>query len=562
MDGMTPRRRNTVYIILLASLAFRLAFLAGNVVDLTRGPLYDDSFYCFSIARNLAEGHGSTFDQQHATNGYQPLWVALLVPLYWVSGQNDTLPIQLALVLSAIFNVGAGWILFRLVYRFIGWLPGVFALVLWGFGPAIVRQSINGLETSLAILLLAVALQYYLTVFRPTVRPTRRQGLVLGALLGLAMLARVDAVLFAIAVAIDTLWGRRAAGLRPLGLCLVSGFLVLAPWLVTSFVLVGSVVPESGRATRFLSQAYAPHDIASHPEAQGIVGQKTAVFLDNVGRSFMLLGTSPGVHGVTRLVEKVSMHLGIARAPMLYAIAAFLAIVVLLLVYLSNQHRRDRQHPLPSLNFLFGYSVLLMAAYSLVVFGQIFYSRYYYPIFFFSIFLAAIAFDVFLKVVVASPGRSRTMLAAGIVLLYLVTLPWMSVNRVRHDEYQFINVVRWIHENTDAQDRIGVFNSGAIGYFAHRHVVNLDGKVNPVALEALERGDLRQYLAAEDIDYVIDHGWILDHFLDPPHTQEPVRFIPVADASGLGVKGWRAYRVGRVAETALAPDDENVQVAR
>jgi hypothetical protein len=407
-----------------------------------------------------------------------------------------------------------------------------------------------------------VALYYYLTVFRPALRPTRRQCLMMGGVLGLAMLARVDAALFAAAVAFDTLWGRRRAGLRPLGISLASGCVVLAPWLITSLLLVGTVVPESGRATRFLSQAYAPHDIASHAATSGFIGNDAAVFLDNVGRSFMLLGTSPGVHVVTRSVEKLSAQMGIDRAPTLYAIGAFLAVLVLLLIYVSNHERRNQRHPLPSLNFLFGYSLLLMAAYSLVIFGQIFYSRYYYPVFFVSIFLGAIAFDVFLKMVSSSSGRLRAAWATGIILVYLGLLPWMSVNRVPRDDYQFVNVVRWIHENTDTQDRIGVFNSGAIGYFAHRQVVNLDGKVNPLALDALEHGRLRDYLAAADIDYVIDHNWILNRFLDPPHAQEPVCFIPVADARGLGVKGWRAYRVGLVGDTALAPAAEAAQVSR
>ena len=209
MDGMSSTRRNTVYIVLLASLVFRLAFVSGSVQELTRGALYDDSFYCFQIARNIAEGHGSTFDGVHATNGYQPLWVAALVPLYWVSGDNDTLPIHLALILSAMLNVFAGWVLYRLVARYVSWGAGIFALVLWGFGPAIVRQSINGLETSLAIATLALALEYYLTVFRVAVSPTRRQMLTLGALLGLAILARVDALLFAGMLMLDVLWGRR-----------------------------------------------------------------------------------------------------------------------------------------------------------------------------------------------------------------------------------------------------------------------------------------------------------------------------------------------------------------
>ena len=60
---------------------------------------------------------------------------------------------------------------------------------------------------------------------------------------------------------------------------------------------------------------------------------------------------------------------------------------------------------------------------------------------------------------------------------------------------------------------VGVFNCGAIAYFSDRHVVNLDGKVNAVALDALRQGRLAEFVDREGIDYVIDHQWILDHFL-------------------------------------------------
>ncbi|MGZ4726103.1 MAG: hypothetical protein ACXWB2_00140, partial [Acidimicrobiales bacterium] len=39
---------------------------------------FDDAFYYFGIARNVAHGHGSTFDGIDPTNGYHPLWMLVL----------------------------------------------------------------------------------------------------------------------------------------------------------------------------------------------------------------------------------------------------------------------------------------------------------------------------------------------------------------------------------------------------------------------------------------------------------------------------------------------------
>ena len=62
-------------IALLTRLRVALPFAAYD----------DDAFYYFQIARNLATGHGSTFDGIHLTNGYHPLWLLLCTLLMTLS---------------------------------------------------------------------------------------------------------------------------------------------------------------------------------------------------------------------------------------------------------------------------------------------------------------------------------------------------------------------------------------------------------------------------------------------------------------------------------------------
>ena len=54
----------------MALLATPGAMLGGYVAD--------DAFYYLNIARNLAAGHGPTFDGSTATNGFHPLYMGLL----------------------------------------------------------------------------------------------------------------------------------------------------------------------------------------------------------------------------------------------------------------------------------------------------------------------------------------------------------------------------------------------------------------------------------------------------------------------------------------------------
>ncbi len=539
---MPQRIRRTALALLLLSLLFRLVFIADGMQDLVRrGPLYDDSFYSFGIARNIALGFGSTFDGEHPTNGYQPLWVAILVPLYALTGAHPTIPIYAALVLSAVLNVLTGWVVFRLLRRFVSTAAAFLGLVLWGFGPAIVRQSVNGLETSLAMLLVACALEYYVRVFRPRRAAGRRVALTLGALLGLAVLARVDALLFVVALAADALV--RRLDVRALRLAAATCAAVVLPWCIVSQLTVGAMVPESGKATRFLSATYAPNDIPALSDAGGEAS--AGLVWQNVLRSGQLVGTWPALHVFTRSLERVldRSNPQMRKAP---AIGILVLAAVLLCVALGwRASPRVRRLP-RALGFLWVYCVLLVVAYSFVVFGHIFFSRYYYPIFFASVLLGGVAFEIVLQRFARARPRRRRALAMVLVGLYAVLLPYMSWNRLRRDNYQFINALEWIETHTPAEARIGIFNAGAIGYFSNRRVVNLDGKVNPRALEALRATRIRRYLVEEEIDFVVDHQWILERFLNDPGEAAVLTLTPVADPDGLSVPGWRALRVAHV----------------
>ena len=148
------------------------------------------------------------------------------------------------------------------------------------------------------------------------------------------------------------------------------------------------------------------------------------------------------------------------------------------------------------------------------------------------------------------PAR-RTLIGGGLIVLYGLALAYMCPSRVMNGNYRFLRVVDWMAVHTPKGATVGVFNCGAIAYFSDRHVVNLDGKVNPVALDALRQGRLAEFVDRVGIDYVIDHEWILDHFLLDQASSAPVRFERVDEGErALGVPGWRAYRVERLAGTA------------
>ena len=95
--GRPAVRRAAFSAFLLALLGYG-GFLAYytlahfDVVNLHRDGVIDDAFYYFEIAKNLATGEFSTFDGGITrTNGYHPIWVFLITPLYWLCDTESAL---------------------------------------------------------------------------------------------------------------------------------------------------------------------------------------------------------------------------------------------------------------------------------------------------------------------------------------------------------------------------------------------------------------------------------------------------------------------------------------
>ena len=95
---LPSRPRNALFVLFLGGI---LAYGAGfawyllarfDLINLIRDVIYDDAFYYFQIARNLADGKFSTFDGGITrTNGYHPLWLFLVTPFYWVFDKEAAL---------------------------------------------------------------------------------------------------------------------------------------------------------------------------------------------------------------------------------------------------------------------------------------------------------------------------------------------------------------------------------------------------------------------------------------------------------------------------------------
>jgi hypothetical protein len=114
---------------------------------------HDDAFYYFTIARHLSAGEGFTFDGIHATNGFHPLWLCLLVPIFRVV-PGPFAPLRVVGLLEAVLVALAAAGIFRILRSRLGVAPALSSAALLMAQPGAARVVGVGMESSLLLAVL------------------------------------------------------------------------------------------------------------------------------------------------------------------------------------------------------------------------------------------------------------------------------------------------------------------------------------------------------------------------------------------------------------------------
>src|SRR4030067_2176688 len=110
------RHGKFIPFVLLGNFALRLIVALRPVKYLDGLTLPDDTYLCLTLARNIANGLGPLYGTDY-TNGFQPLYVFLTAPLYWLFPNDLVTPVHAALILLIIFDTATLYLIYRLVRR-------------------------------------------------------------------------------------------------------------------------------------------------------------------------------------------------------------------------------------------------------------------------------------------------------------------------------------------------------------------------------------------------------------------------------------------------------------
>src|SRR3989344_1087085 len=220
-------KENKIFLGILFLIFFAYLWLAWQPIEkLLSAFLVDDAFYYFKPASNLAMGLAPTFDGEHLTNGYHPLWMGISAAVYYLFPGDKILPIHLILTLSILFFAGTALLLWNIISRLVSNKSIKIILALaYILNPWNVSNALNGLETSLALFLLALFFRLFLRILDGKNKISDFS--LLGAVGGLMVLARLDYGLFLAAAFVYFLFNKKCSW-PPLFAFFSAGFVLAA----------------------------------------------------------------------------------------------------------------------------------------------------------------------------------------------------------------------------------------------------------------------------------------------------------------------------------------------
>lgn len=503
------------YAVIALSLSLQLFLITRSLDFLLTDLLPDDAFYYFEIVRNILQGNGVTFDGVETTNGFHPLWLTILIPIFAifsVGGTYDVAPVYAALSFSVLLNMATAYILFLLLGR-ITKKPAIRAigLAIFALNPFVLYESLNGLETSLALLLSAL---FFLCAVRIWEHDRLKDYVVAGIVCGGMVLARIDTVFFAIAFFLWlVVWKGLHKSIRPALAFGIPATLFILPWVIWNIINFGMLATSASLATPFVNHTLVTLDN----------GVGAFVFVKTI--AYMLLH-----HGSAILVAT-----GIS-------VVIFIAIGVMFVFFMRNEWTLPRLQACSPMWWLFAGFVFLFVANA----GLRWTGRSWY----------FIAFDVFVALgvtgtltLLSAHTERRKLLYLGTVIVVMASflVGWHEHLKDRSVNQRAMYVAAtWVDENIPIGESVGVFNAGIIGYFSETRIVNLDGLVNNTAYHMLRAGETWEYMQTNNISYLMDFPIYLSYrynsFFGVQDLFERIELIHEIRASGVGAP-IEVYRV-------------------
>jgi len=518
-------------LFLLLALLPHLVISLSNPNTILDWYSSDDGFYYFQVARNLAAGQGFTFDRLNPTNGFHPLWLFLITPLFAFAQLNLLFPLRLLVILSALLSAGTAILLYRIVSRYTSTEIAALVGLLWIILPRIHVITLHaGVEAGLNAFCILL-FWYALVAFSPS---SDRQMILrklagMGFLGTLAILARLDNV-FLVAFGGLWLWLRlwqppkekikRRANLWAWRLTAALAFfaplaLFMLLYLVWNQLAFGTSTPVSGQIKVWWGTLR--NTVYGFPvrHASAFFGQFVT---DDPELGPWSLFTAPLYAAAEWLLAVFGQGVTLAaRRIVLLASGAMLAILFSAVIFKQSQFFNKSVRGIGLLPFFLGcLAQIIYYKLSGSVAQQPWYwvAEMLFLLFALSLLLEALvlwAEDNWPKTVRRWVPKVSLALIAVLSFAFLNYIH--SAIRAPGDgsNHYYLHRSAWLAAHTEQGARIAITGAGNLAYFIQgRTIVNMDGLMNSYDyFLALKEGKAAQFLADLGVDYIFGNEYIL-----------------------------------------------------
>ena len=446
--------------------------------------LEDDAYYYFTIARNLIQEGRLTFDGTTLTNGFQPLWFGMLLPIFGVI--KDPLAALRAVGILNTLLAGLAGYLGWLALRKHSLIPFTIGMVLMQF--CLVSFGITGMETGILLVLLMVCL-LLIEKNQPWNLESLpyRQAAGLSVCLGLLLLARLDSIWFILVFLGSLLLINGLKHLKPLVILSIGPVLTLFMYMLANQVFFANWMPASGSAKSLRSQFL----------------EFNHLFL---GQCF---GSDTFINGNLWKV---------------FGICFLFALGFLTLILLRFMLRKRRPGSTNFQEFILpgciSLSLVLFFLYSLFGSTWILFRWYGYLLLPMAIYVYPFVVEKIIHTLSTFTSFKRVLTGIGIILALLACLPMIqtTINRglwsytlppaFRYENFQ---AAHFLNDSLPKNSLVAMGDrAGSFAYFYQGRVLQLEGLVGEEALlTAIQNNTLAEYMTGFSVDYVLTY-W------DPP----------------------------------------------
>jgi hypothetical protein len=477
-----------VLILSIGSIAdFPSSMQSGQMLPfLSDKPIGEDGFYMLTVAYNLALGNGISYNFQIPTTGVQPLATILFSIIAKFNldfGGNKWSYLREIIVFTGLLHIFLAYLIGLLsseIAKLAGQRSSVQsrAFLLGGgltlFSIGLFKLSTYGLETPVYLCSVSIVLISLLRNESRIATRNFRYSLTLCFFIGVSVLARIDALVLWTVFYLSLLFSKKIS----LGNVITTlGFtgLVSLPWFIYVYSLTGSLVPSSGGAQ---SSLLSLDTLGSRLHAFALSLLSHASIMVAPGRNFLAIGS--------------------------------LILVAIYVVFMLRKPRARRVVVVASSDSVMKSFVIAVATlcivYPIFFWASHFYFRYTSP------FSVAII-PTFAAMIASAVGSRQTTI---ILALAVILFAGQAIGSFHTGSIGSSHSVSAGYISSYFKDKkyiVGAFQSGVIGYF-NEHTVNLDGKLDPIALQALRRNSIHKYAAERGVNVIVDWKFYVNGILE------------------------------------------------